>query len=215
MFGELNVPRFWIPAKNFAYAIESENTLTFVREDDGLYALAVGPHPIIESTWSRFSLSREVDRQKTVNFTLRGQWDAYGIFSHPFKDGGKIEILTDDVVINDFLHAHGPDSSVFAPNPEVIFWGAVRSDDGEIAAIGALTQWESGEHIISSVATNSQLRGQGYGAALMSGLLTHADSLKIERIGLAVYAKNDVAKRLYERIGFQSMGQFNSFEGKS
>ncbi|MEI6648482.1 MAG: GNAT family N-acetyltransferase [Actinomycetes bacterium] len=153
-----------------------------------------------------------VDRVLTKDFALRGQWDAYGILSEPFAHENGIEILQGDEEINRFLSEHAPDSSVFAPNPEVKFWGAVRTTEGDLAAIGAMTRWESGEHIISSVATDAQLRGQGYGAALMKGLLGLANRDGIERVGLAVYAKNEAAKRLYEKVGFTCMGRFNYFE---
>ena len=78
--------------------------------------------------------------------------------------------------------------------------------------MACLTQWESGEKMISSVATAVHLRGEGYAQRLVAGVVRNAFDLGIERVGLAVMSENLTARKVYEKVGFTLMGDFNYFE---
>ena len=94
------------------------------------------------------------------------------------------------------------------------FWAGIKRA-GELLAVGCLAKWESGSFIISSIATKDSERGKGFGQQITEGIVAFAAELGIPEVFLAVNAKNEVAARVYERIGFISLGQFNTFEKSS
>jgi len=56
---------------------------------------------------------------------------------------------------------------------------------------------------IFDVYVDEKFRGQGYGKQIMLLVEEQARELGIKRIGLHVFAYNDVAKHLYENIGYE------------
>ena len=56
---------------------------------------------------------------------------------------------------------------------------------------------------IFDVRIDEQFRGKGYGKEIMSLIEENARELGIKRIGLHVFGYNEVAKKLYERIGYK------------
>ena len=103
------------------------------------------------------------------------------------------------------------ESSVYPGNDETVFWAGLLVNN-ELVAVGALSKWESGKFIISSIATKVTERNKGYGQLITEGIIALANKRGIGMVRLAVNAKNEVAMRLYEKIGFESMGSFNTFE---
>lgn len=59
---------------------------------------------------------------------------------------------------------------------------------------------------ITNVAVLPQYRGMGMGAALMAALMSFAVSQGVACMTLEVRQSNDVAKRLYESLGFAARG---------
>jgi RimJ/RimL family protein N-acetyltransferase len=54
--------------------------------------------------------------------------------------------------------------------------------------------------------------GRGIGARLMDAALSWAtDSGIVLRVSLSVFAENEVARRLYERVGFKTEGIFRRY----
>ena len=66
--------------------------------------------------------------------------------------------------------------------------------------------------LFRSIATKANLRGQGLGSRITKFIVANAKAHGIKRVSLAVNAKNIVAAKLYEKIGFKSLGSFNTFE---
>ena len=56
---------------------------------------------------------------------------------------------------------------------------------------------------IFDVEINEEFRGKGYGRHVMLLVEEKARELGIQRMGLHVFAHNEVAKNLYERIGYK------------
>lgn len=56
---------------------------------------------------------------------------------------------------------------------------------------------------IFNVEINEEFRGQGYGKQIMLLIEEKARELGIHRMGLHVFGYNEVAKRLYESIGYR------------
>lgn len=70
---------------------------------------------------------------------------------------------------------------------------------------GLLCPPGSGDGDIQTIAVDPAARGLGLGRALMLLLLQHAEERRAERIFLEVRADNDVAKALYESLGFEEI----------
>ena len=209
--GEINVAQYWIPRAGFRNATRGDNWVALSRDGEEIYALALGENPEIDPNWQNFSLPKSTPREKTEDLQLTGQWAAYFIETKKCAEFLPAEIITNEDEITEFLKLSAPDSSVYPGNPEIISWGGIRNEAGLLVAIGALTQWQSGGKIISSVATHPDYRRQGLGRKLTQGIVRNARDLGIEVVVLAVFSKNSSARALYESIGFELMGDFNHF----
>lgn len=212
ILGPTNAAEFWIPEANFVSAAKTSDSISFTRFDGGLYGLGLGPNPIISPDWEKFSILQSVSLASGADLGLKAQWAAYAIESQACQTAISMGRINDDAFVKDFLEHHAPESSVVPGNPEILFWAVIKTLDDQIAALACLTQWESGEKMISSVATAVHLRGQGYAQRLVAGIVRNAFDLGIERVGLAVMSGNLPARKVYEKVGFTLMGDFNYFE---
>ena len=212
IIGSPNVAEFWIPEANFVSAARTPDSVSFTRSDGGLYGLGLGPNPIISPDWQKFSIFQMAPLASGADLEPKARWAAYVIQSRVCQTAIPIARIEDNAIIKDFLEQHAPDSSVFPGNPEILFWVVIKTLDDQIAALACLTQWESGEKMISSVATAVHLRGEGYAQRLVAGVVRNAFDLGIERVGLAVMSENLTARKVYEKVGFTLMGDFNYFE---
>ncbi|RZL46587.1 MAG: GNAT family N-acetyltransferase [Pedobacter sp.] len=66
---------------------------------------------------------------------------------------------------------------------------------------------EAGEFYIDTVAVDPKYQGQGIGKNLIIHVIDHAKSLNFDKVGLLV--SNPYAKRLYEKLGFEKVGNRN------
>ena len=208
--GELNVPRVWIPEKAFVEALRDGSSISFTRKsEDGLFGLAIGSNPVVLPEWNEFALPQGVDHSLAGGATFHDDWETHAIATR--SQSYEIEFIEEDDVIEEFLATHAPNSSARPGNPEVQFWGCVRNDRGELAAIAAITEWESEEKMLSSVATHTDMRGKGYAQRLCSGLVGLAFDRGIDRINLVALSSNVAALKVYEKIGFTCIGKFSSY----
>jgi len=202
------VPTVWIPKSGFEYALlNTDGSVSFTRDGFGL---GVGPDPIIDPTWQRFALPKTLAKEKTLDFKLVNRWNPYQIQTLNFTDTKGVSEIG-EAGIKEFLDANAPESSVYPGNPETVFWAGLIVNN-ELVAVGALSKWESGKFVISSIATKITERNKGYGQIITEGIIALANQRGIGMVRLAVNAKNEVAMRVYEKIGFESMGSFNTFE---
>ena len=207
-----NSPFFetWVLREKFVSAeFDSEGNFSIGREDDGIYGIAIGTHPKIPSDWKNFSIESRGISQIPPDFKPGVKWDCYWA---PSTSGPEIApALSSDEEIAAFLKAHAPDSSVFPGNDEILQWVEVR-DQGALVAIAALCRWESGRVVISSVATDTQLRGRGFGKALMAQCLDAGSQYDEKYLSLGVRHHNESAQRLYASTGFRLMHNFTYCE---
>ncbi len=209
-FGPLNVPRVWIPEKHFVRAVLNGESISFTRKtDEGYFGLGIGSEPAILSDWNEFALPQSLSEELTAEFTTHHRWETHSIAVS--EKSYSLEILEEDDVIETFLATHAPDSSARPGNPEIQFWGCVRNVDGEIAAIASITQWESGEYMLSSVATHAEMRGRGFAQSVCAGVLGLSYDRGIERVNLVVLSSNTPAISAYRKLGFQEIGKFVSY----
>ena len=127
------------------------------------------------------------------------------------KNNVPIELIDDAQEINAIIDEHAPDSSVRPGDPEELFWGGIRNELGELAALAVLVKWQSGFHVMASVATRSQDREKGYGTQLVLGMISRAHSLGIREIGLGVRTENISAQRVAEKAGFKKLAEFINY----
>lgn len=210
LLGELNVPRVWIPEIAFVEAVRDDQNISFTRKtSDGLFGLAIGPQPILLPEWNELAIPQGTDVSLVEGFTFHDNWETHAI--EVTSRSYEIEPIDDDEVITEFLNTHAPKSSAKPGNPEIQFWGCVRNGAGEIAAIAAITQWESGEYMLSSVATHTDMRGQGFAQKVCAGLVGLSYDRGIERLNLVVLSSNIAAIKAYSNIGFRLIGKFSSY----
>ncbi len=74
-----------------------------------------------------------------------------------------------------------------------------------LAYAGLLCPPGSGDGDIQTIAVAPEARGLGLGRALMLVLLQRAEERRADRLFLEVRADNDVAKALYESLGFEEI----------
>ena len=120
-----------------------------------------------------------------------------------------------DAEIDSFLKQHAPKSSVFPGNKEIVEWVRVdRNNVGktELVGVAAICRWESGEHVVASVATHSEMRGKGIGAEVMRQTLAVAQRNSIPILCLGVMSINHSGKALYEKSGWQELFKFTFVE---
>jgi ribosomal-protein-alanine N-acetyltransferase len=76
--------------------------------------------------------------------------------------------------------------------------------NGTIVSYGGLWNIEEEAHI-STIASQPQLRGRGYGEIALVGMVMKALALRAEYIILEVRVSNRVAQSLYEKYGFTTV----------
>ncbi len=81
------------------------------------------------------------------------------------------------------------------------------------AGLHAVGQAVRRRHAASlGIAVLPQAQGQGVGRALMQALLDYADQWgQVLRVELVVYADNERAIRLYQRLGFEAEGTMRAY----
>lgn len=209
LFGINNYLRFAIAPGKFADAIYQEGTL-WVSNSEG-YGIACGPRANALATWERYTLPREAtapDRSE-----IRGTWDffARSLSLRETPAVPAVPATKTDLQIANFLEAHSPDSSVKPGDPEIQSWTTLLDQSGEISAVGAIVQWQSGEFCLASIATHTAQRGRGLATRLVTTMVERCEELGARRVGLGVYAENYSAKRVYSKCGFTLMNEFTSY----
>lgn len=215
-FGNPNLFQTWMPASGFVKAERRGNSLSFTRDSDAPYGLGLGDDLLIDPEWKTFSIPRTIARELTADLKLAGQWDAYVIDTSKVSEigarGYRYEGAGEDQVIATFLDEHAPESSTKPGHPEIVIWRGLFSDGGDLTAVAALTKWESGGHVLSSVAVHRSHRGRGLAQVLTASIVKESAQLGIPYLSLGVAGKNAPAIAAYEKVGFTCMGRFNYFE---
>lgn len=99
------------------------------------------------------------------------------------------------------LHAASPRHSA-APDELGVRWFGVREGAGRLRACAALQQVGPGVPHLASIATHPDERGRGLGAAVTAAATRAALRSGAPVVTLGMYSDNDVARRLYARLGF-------------
>ena len=210
--GDPNQAQLIIPEDSFIKAVRNSNSVSLTTSDEKLFGLGLGINPPIDPEWKRFTVERKVDTSNYVDAVSLLDLDIYSIETQLYKNSPIAIEIQGDTEISDFLKAHAPNSSVWPGNPELVFWAGKRNQSGELIAVGAVTMWETGQKIVSSIGTAEHERGKGIATKLVAEMVAKAYELGFPRLGLAVRADNIAAKRAYEKVGFALCGEFTIFE---
>ena len=201
----------YAPSHRFIEAFVSTTSLSFaVKDEDGsIFAMALGNNPVILNC-DRLATSRGLNVD-AKGFEHRADWDFYSIDTDAFAALESAEIGSDREEISAFLNTHAPDSSVWPDDPEILFWGQKRIA-GELVALGAIVQWRTGQVMFASIGTHSSHRNKGLAQQLVREMLARVAKLGVAHVGLGVFAGNISAKRAYEKVGFQLVNEFSSYQ---
>ncbi|GDX23869.1 hypothetical protein LBMAG10_05340 [Actinomycetes bacterium] len=210
--GDPNQAQMIIPEDGFIKAVRNSNSVSLTRVDEKLFGLGLGVNPPIDSSWERYTVERKVDTSNYVDSIPLLDLDIYSIETRLYENSPMAVEIQGDTEISDFLKAHAPNSSVWPGNPELVFWAGKRNQSGELIAVGAVTMWETGQKVVSSVGTAGHERGKGLATKLLAEMVAKSNELGFARLGLAVRADNIPAKRAYEKVGFVLCGEFTIFE---
>ena len=195
----------WIPRAKFVEAIFDVNSLSITRIDNPFFGFGFGPRPYIDPKWSSFTITRNTPKEFTSKFKLVGQWDAYGIQTTNFEIA--YQRLENHSDINKLIEVNAPELSIRAGDDEVVTWVGI---DG--VALGAICQWESGGYVLSAIVVDQNFRGKGLGKQITKALITEAHKQGINYVALGVMAKNQPAIATYQKVGFEELGKFNTFQ---
>jgi len=201
----------YAPSHRFIEAFVSTTSLSFaVKDEDGsIFAMALGNNPVILNC-DRLATSRGL-KVDAKGFEHRADWDFYSIDTDAFTALESAEIGSDSEEITDFLNTNAPDSSVWPDDPEILFWGQKRIA-GELVSLGALVQWRTGQVMFASIGTHLDHRSKGLAQQLVREMLARVAKLGVAHVGLGVFAGNISAKRAYEKVGFQLVNEFSSYQ---
>lgn len=212
--GELNGPGIFVSeanAKDFIEAFKSEGSFAFTMQSGFIYGQAYGPNPHIDPRWDKCAVGFSKFGPKFGHLEIANQFDTYGIDTKIIPGFESIEVLTDEALIKEILDENAPNSAVYPGNPEVIQWGCVRNEVGEVGAIGALVRWSSGSYVISSVATVEPMRGKGYATELVQRFISKTNELGVKTLSLGVDHKNTAAITAYKKAGMAEIAQFTNY----
>lgn len=207
----LRLFKTWIPREKFIELLYSESGLSIYRSDSTPIAFSLGIQPPIRSSWMRLNIQRGAKAIEKINSKERSDWETY--FIDIPKEGlvGPDARSRSDAEIDSFLNLHAPKSSVFPGNREIVKWTCVDVED-ELAGVAAICRWESGEHVVVSVATHAQMRGKGVGLKVMEQTLKVAKQESISSLCLGVVSDNSPAIKLYEKAGWKPLFKFTNLE---
>lgn len=201
----------YAPAHKFIEAIVKPEGFSFsVNDEDGSrFTMALGSDPVIlDGDEIATSRNVEMDSEK---YKRQVSWDLYSIDTKGFERFDPAIKSLNHLEIEDFLKTHARKSSVWPGNKEVLFWGEIREQE-QLVATGALVQWRTGQVMFASIATHSDFRSKGLAQKLVSQMLGNASRSGISHVGLGVFSENASAKRAYEKVGFNLIGEFTSYQ---
>jgi ribosomal protein S18 acetylase RimI-like enzyme len=205
----------WIPRERFIELLHSEGGISMFREDTTPIAFAIGANPPIRDSWKKMSIERGASVIDEISAKEREDWETYYMVISRDPVPYTEPRVRADAEIDSFLKQHAPKSSVFPGNKEIVEWVRVDRNiagKAELLGVAAICRWESGKHVVASVATHSEMRGEGIGVEVMRQTLAVAQRNSISILCLGVMSNNHSAIALYKKSGWQELVKFTFIE---
>jgi FR47-like protein len=138
--------------------------------------------------------------------TRGGEWDWLWTRTAPPVVPGEEHVTTLDASHREeteaFLTAHSPRTHGQPFARPAQHWVAVRdAATGRLLATGCSEPCAAGTPTLAGIAVDTALRGEGWCAAVTAHLTRRAVAAR-GACALGMFADNDVARRVYERLGF-------------
>jgi ribosomal protein S18 acetylase RimI-like enzyme len=204
-----------LPRERFIELLHSEGGISMFREDTTPIAFAIGANPQIRDSWKKMSIERGASVIDEISAKEREDWETYYMVVPRDPVPYTEPRVRADAEIDSFLKQHAPKSSVFPGNKEIVEWVRVDRNiagKAELLGVAAICRWESGEHVVASVATHSEMRVEGIGVEVMRQTLAVAQRNSIPILCLGVMSNNHSAIALYKRSGWQELVKFTFIE---
>jgi ribosomal protein S18 acetylase RimI-like enzyme len=161
------------------------------------------------------SLPRDADRLLHPAYVLdpRNDWEWFSTSATPPVQRGEAEVAWLDGhdlgEVSELLSRWSARHDAVPGDPGVLRWCGIR-EDGGLVAVAAHTERRPGVPHLASIATHGERRGRGLGAAVTAWLTRRLLEEGHGTVTLGMYSDNDVARRLYERLGFVCAHRFTS-----
>ena len=142
------------------------------------------------------------------------EWEWFATTTPPPVQPGEAEVRWlgepdhDDIVR--LLRTHSGRHDAEPGQEHAKRWCGIRDDAGDLVAVAAHTEFWSSVPFLASVATRSDQRGRGLGGAVTGWITRRLLEEGRPRVTLGMYSDNDVARRVYLRLGFEVVHRFTS-----
>jgi ribosomal protein S18 acetylase RimI-like enzyme len=209
--GEGNPAAFFLAPERFESASRTEDSYSLTLTGDQIFGLGVGPNPPLNQRWTRCVIDHSSLGESVGPLRAGDHWDFYSVKASATPVDGDVVVLHDIAEITELLQIHAADSSVWPSDPEVVDWYGLRDENDYLVSLGALVRWESGMHVLASIVTVTELRGQGFAQELTQGIIARAREQGIEWLGLGVSHANVAAQRVYRKAGFVLRANFTTY----
>jgi GNAT superfamily N-acetyltransferase len=146
---------------------------------------------------------------------LYEDWDWFWtdrIGPSPLPGEEKVQWLerTADAEITALLDLDSPRHSARPGERFVRRWCGIRDAAGALVACAAHVEYVAGVPQLASIVTRGDQRGQGLGGAVTAWLTRRLLQEGFAVVTLGMYADNDVARRMYGRLGYRLAHRFSS-----
>ncbi|WP_053208105.1 GNAT family N-acetyltransferase [Jiangella muralis] len=135
-------------------------------------------------------------------------WDWFWTTDAPTPRPGEQAVRplgpADDADLRELLRVSSPRTSAQPGDPNhVRTWFGLRDASGALVACAAKRDQAPGVWHLQAIATHPAHRGRGYGADVTAAVTRAGLVAGARAVTLGMYADNDVARRMYERLGFR------------
>jgi GNAT superfamily N-acetyltransferase len=182
--------------------------------DAAALAVAVAGQPDIDI--GSVSLPRDADVHLQPSYVLdpRNDWEWFVTWeappAQPHEDRVRwLDEQVDGDDITALLAEWSPRHDVMPGDQGVRRWCGLRGDNG-LLAVAAHTEHRPGVPHLASIATTGAVRRRGLGAAVTAWLTRQLLAEGTGWVTLGMYSDNDVARRMYLRLGYQCDHRFTS-----
>ena len=211
LFGEGNPAQFFLARARFQSAQRTKDSFAMSLSGDHLFGMGLGANPPLRPDWTRCILANAHGVERIGDLYASDHWDFYSIDASRTRTDGDVAVLDDDDLITEILQLHANNSSVWPRELEIVCWYGLRDAADDLVSLGALVRWESGLHVLASIATVTEFQGRGFAQELVQGMIARARERGIHWLGLGVNHSNVAAQRVYLKAGFTLRANFTTY----